>query len=185
MGTIIGVVYGEKSKLVRRVVIPDHDEAMEKTAMLRAGESLITFEKDETKFRSPEAAKLEAWRLIGVDPASVPSGRCAVVDEKTQMVTAAVMADPELDSMDGARLIASDVANVGWKYDGQTFLARFVTIERASDEATEAKVIAEDWLDPATRTTSTMFRADAAVGDTISVTPFIRISPPSEGTTVL
>ena len=182
MGFLIGVVYGVQSKIVRRIVIPEDDTAMASSAAVLDGEALLTFQKGDD-VKSPEDAKNKAWQLLGVDPTSVPTDRCAVIDPATELVTSIVSADPTLDQMQGFQLIADNAAEVNWKYSGGKFLPRYIVLDRRDPSATSATVTDVQWLDPATPWSMTLVINDTAqIGDTISIEPFV--STQASGTQV-
>jgi hypothetical protein len=115
--TKIGVVYGTKSKIVRRVIIPDDDSELDNPLHVGNGETL-----EKIPMGPHDHGTIS--KLLGTNPDHNAS-RCAVVHPSGQVVKA-IHADPEIDSVDNHPgfknhvLILHREADVGWTYDHKT-----------------------------------------------------------------
>jgi len=121
MSDSYGIIYAEEGKSIRRIVVsddPNYDYALH----VHEGEALLT--ADARKGRNLHAARRAMREALAVDP---PEPLVAKVDA-TGLVTAMIMADPALDTVEGHTLIPA-YAGVGI---GQTY-----------DEATDSFIVPE------------------------------------------
>jgi hypothetical protein len=120
----VGVIYAAGSKIIRRIVVPDHPREL--AGHVSQGEALAEFDSDGIP--SMEACDAAVLAATGVKP---PDPRCVVIDEKGDVVDV-LMADPELDAatFPGKTLRLHDKADRGWVYDsGKDEFSRKVTEE--------------------------------------------------------
>jgi hypothetical protein len=115
VATQLAVFYATQSKILRRVVIPDHDAQLEGLAV-PPGESVLWMQLDRPHDEGSCRAAIAT--ATGVVP---PSGRCCVVDERG-VVIAVCNADPALDAHPQGWLVVSEHANPGDRYAGGVFL---------------------------------------------------------------
>lgn len=170
----MGVVYATGSKLIRRVIVPDSDRDLARSDFLGAGESILVVPIGNP-FDTSGLQKL-VLDLHGLD--IVPCGRCAVIDGHGDVVNV-IMADPEIDSVAGHRLVTSETADVGWRYDGCGFHARLV-VAGADGVVTRVLWHPEDKqlvLEPGV---SAAAHSSACVGDVMA--SLKRTAAPSSGT---
>lgn len=105
------VIYAAKSKIVRRIIVAGPGETID-PSHVGAGEEMVFCEIGMLGGLPDLDGAVEAVRAAtGVMP---PSGRCVVVSEGR--VVDVVKADPDLDRIDGATLIATETADVGWTW---------------------------------------------------------------------
>lgn len=139
MVTQIGIVYATGSKLPRRIIVPDSDSELNDPVHLQAGEAMLriarTLPHDLISVRGHIA------KHLGVAVSAIPSGRCTLINQKNRMVEHAICADPAIDKHPTHSVVASDIAEIGWKYDGTKFLARYVTLDANNI------VTSEQWQD--------------------------------------
>jgi len=108
----IGVIYGEQSGIVRRIILPDNG-VQELQQHVGPGEALLVLPDGvPADLYSATAAVAEATGK------TIPLARCAVVDARDNVV-ALICADPLLDMLDGHDLVTCphDYIAVGDKYD--------------------------------------------------------------------
>ncbi len=117
--TLFGFVYARNSRLIRRVVFPDRDEHMlDVPGRLMPGEKLRVL---PLSYFPPDRRRVRHLQpLIG--PA-LHSGRCCKVNG-IGIVEDVIIADPEIDGgiFPRHRLIQSDEAGIGWRWDGERFI---------------------------------------------------------------
>jgi hypothetical protein len=104
-----GVVYGAKTRIIRRIVIPDtNDELVGVRDRLIDGEAMALFQLPHSFGREEIQAALGP-------PAH--SGRCCRV--RDGVVIEVIMADPAVDpTINGDLIVQSDEAGHGWVWDG-------------------------------------------------------------------
>lgn len=109
-----GVVYGARSRIIRRIIVPEDSwYLLQARKSLLPGELLALFEMPHSLDRD------EVQAAIGM-PAH--SGRCCRI--RHGRVIGVLMADPEIDPMIGGDLIVqSDNAHHGWLWDGKKLKA--------------------------------------------------------------
>lgn len=114
--TSIGIVYATGSGIVRRIIVPTHESELDSPGHVGNAEAMIKVAAPLVKRRNGypdlDSARAHVAAVIGRQP---DSGRCAVV--VSGIVTSIIMADPALDAITGATLVASDSASVGDRYD--------------------------------------------------------------------
>ncbi len=105
-----GVIYGARSKIIRRIVVVGDGETLD--GHVGDGEALACCSvRMDGGFPVLDDA-IEAVRsATGVTP---PSGRCLVIEGGR--VTAVINADPHIDRIDGVTLLATEVGDVGWSW---------------------------------------------------------------------
>lgn len=107
---MIGIIYATKSKIVRRIVVPDSDAELLDPTLIADGESLLVASS------SISPSVFEARALIakaeGIAESDIPDGRCAVVDGNG-FVADVLLADPQLDKIDGHDLVPHATAMKG------------------------------------------------------------------------
>lgn len=109
-----GVVIGEKSKIVRRIVVPDRDATLVIPGFYTSkGESIIII--DRAKGAYPDVINAAIEQATGVKP----SDPRTIVIDKDGMVVDVILADPELDSIPDKTLVLSPDADVGDKVDAK------------------------------------------------------------------
>lgn len=131
--TLVGAVYGERSKLIRRVIVPDFDDELDDPLHVGAGELMLRAPRHEPHDQLALQTRIVARH--GMMLADLPCPRVAVVHAESRFVVAAIMADPEIDTLDGHELHRSAVAQVGWQHDGTQFLARYVLVRDEGPQA--------------------------------------------------
>lgn len=87
----------------------DGEDVPVEHVLLAPGESLISVPK--AGFHS-EHTRAHIAAAHGIHHDTIPSGRCAVVDANGVVVNA-IVADPDLDSVEGHTLIPSDTLDIG------------------------------------------------------------------------
>lgn len=110
---IVGIIYGEKSGIVRRIVAPSGGES-ELAQHVGEGEAIIIVNKDDILFGEypdPDAYTAFVVQKLG---RNIYSDRCTVINDETGEVISVIQADPRLDTVDGATLIQHDEAVPGW-----------------------------------------------------------------------
>ncbi len=111
-GEHFAVVYGQKSKIIRRKIFTYGDP--DQSALARAASNLIPGE-DIAFFRAadhaPDRRRVEHLQPFIGEPAH--SGRCCQVDADG-LVFGVVMADPDIDDGRPHRLVQHDEAGIGW-----------------------------------------------------------------------
>jgi hypothetical protein len=115
------LVYGTRSRILRRIVYPDYDSQLMHHVLLDGESSLIVpmdnfgcFDIEDIKAHSAyAAAHLET--LIGKP---LHSGRCALVPKDTEehVIEHVINADPWIDSLPAHNLILHDTVSPGWVY---------------------------------------------------------------------
>jgi hypothetical protein len=133
--THCGVIYSAGSKLIRRVVIPDNNAELDDPLHVMPGEAMLRVAHSD--IAAAEASGQHAHHYLqGAiltatnTPGPAPSGRTALVHPTTQLVEGFVQADPSIDTHPTHTLVASDTANLNWKWDGKKFLARYVVVPK-------------------------------------------------------
>jgi hypothetical protein len=118
IATHLAIFYSTQSKILRRKVVPDDDEAV---AQLRAepGESVLLLPL--TRPHDDAACRAAIAEATGCNP---PSGRCCVVD-RSGYVVAVCNADPGLDLHPQGQLIANDIAVSGDRFSNGAFSRPF------------------------------------------------------------
>ena len=116
MGAQFAVVRGITSKIILRVIdtTGDQDDRAVVIARrnLQAGEEIIVLNLADHPRRD-----IETLHTVIGQP--VHSGRCVIVDPKTNLVVGVCMADPTLyRPPNGNLLIQHDTAGVGWAHAG-------------------------------------------------------------------
>src|SRR5262245_47523107 len=113
--TRFAVFYATISKVLRRIVIPDHDAQLAALSV-PSGESMILLPLAQR----PDDA---FWWATIAAAAGIPtaSGRCCIIDGDGGII-GACNADPALDSHQRGQLVASDHAGPGDRYLDGTFL---------------------------------------------------------------
>ena len=120
--TQVGAIYATGSRLLQRVYIPHADDSEIAQQHVTAGETLTSV--PIATYRTGGAPAVQA--SIG---APTFSGRCAVVDKNSNLVTAVIIADPALYSDPGGSLvIIHDLAIPGDLWTGAIFTRRYVEI---------------------------------------------------------
>lgn len=118
----LGVVIGEKSKSIRRVVIPDADATLLVPGFYTGkGEALIIL--DRARGTHPTVLEAEVEKATGIKPASP---RMIVLDENNTVVDV-ILVDPDIDDTSGKMLVRSKDASVGDRVD-----ARGIVTEKAN-----------------------------------------------------
>lgn len=107
--TKIGIVYGQVSKAIRKVIIPATDAELD-SMTLAVGEVMLV--ADKANGTDQATVKNAVQTATGVKP---PNGRCAIVDGSGNVV-GIISACPTLDAISGMSLVASDAAMVGWTW---------------------------------------------------------------------
>lgn len=109
--TVTGIIYGEKSGIVRRIIVPDDDAQL--AAHVGPGEALLTIPRNDP--RDVHSATAAVAAATGKD---IPPSRCAMVDSKGAVV-GIIAADPVLDSIDGHDLVTVHAkgVDIGATYD--------------------------------------------------------------------
>jgi len=109
-----GVVYGAESSIVRRIVVSD-DPDYDYSQHVQEGEAFVLADtKNGMDVFAARAAVQAATRAVAAD------GLTALVDA-SGLVTAMIMADPVLDTVEGRDLIpAYDGVAIGQTYDRNT-----------------------------------------------------------------
>lgn len=121
------IVYSGRTLVPRRLVVPDRDEELDQhVAALHPAERYLAVEQDVVRSH-PQVGRGHVTRHIvaefhGRPEHEIPSGRCAVVDA-SGIVAEVIMADPGIDAHPAGKLIESDVANIGDRWDGAKFVA--------------------------------------------------------------
>ena len=99
MATTFGIIYATGSKQIRRIIVPDVDQALlDGTHTTLPGETLLI----GTGSSDLDSCNTLVLKATGVAP---PDLHCAIVDNKN-IVVSVLKADPDLDSIPGATLIA-------------------------------------------------------------------------------
>lgn len=105
------VIYAAKSKIVRRIIVAGPGETFD-PSHAGAGEAMVMCRLGMPGGFPDYDGAVEAVRVAtGVTP---PSGRCVVISGGR--VVNVIKADPDLDRIDGATLIATETADVGWSW---------------------------------------------------------------------
>lgn len=125
----VGLIYGERSKLLRRAIVPDDPRELLDPLHLGKGEAMLAVWTNVPPLDTPTMQAIVA-RHCGVDPAALPSGRCAVVDASGDVVRV-IMADPQIDAVEGMQLVLNDDVAAGWRYEDGAFLARYVEADQS------------------------------------------------------
>lgn len=99
------IVYGPKSKTVRRWVIPDHEWELADPSHLQPGEAGLVIDVADPLAMSHADMVGHVARHHGLDLASIVSTRCHVVHVATGTVVATIHADAEIDSIAGHLLV--------------------------------------------------------------------------------
>jgi hypothetical protein len=111
-GEWFAVVYGEKSKIIRRKIFTDGNpdqSALDCAAQnLVMGEAIVFFRAAD---HAPDKRRVEHLQPFIGEPAH--SGRCCQVDAEGY-VFGVVMADPDIDDHRPYRLVQHDEAGIGW-----------------------------------------------------------------------
>jgi hypothetical protein len=117
MATTFGIVYATGSKMVRRVILPDHDDELLGGLHVGPGESMLVKPSGPSDIFTCQAHVKTATGVQPLDP------RCAVVDN-TNTVVAVILADPALDSHPAGALVScyDPSINVGHTYSPSTKL---------------------------------------------------------------
>lgn len=109
------IIYSSRSKIPRRIVISEQDA--DHSHHVQDGESGISV---GVRVEHDDHARWIVAARHGVEVTTIPSGRCAIVDDNGIVVNL-VMGDPAIDTSDAGKIIFSDTANVGDVWDGKTF----------------------------------------------------------------
>ena len=107
MAKCIGVVYGTKSGIVRRIICPDDDNELSTPGHLGPGESIHQL---EGKWDPDEDYTPYIENLLG---RIAPSSRCVIINKGGQVINVLV-ADPEIDSHPDGEVVQHDTACIGW-----------------------------------------------------------------------
>lgn len=123
----IHIIYSGASKIPRRIIYLDPGQTID--GHIGPGEKVLSHPSN-----SEHSDVFKARQRIadhhGIDVATIPSGRCALVHPDTGLVEDFVMACDQIDTHPTHKLIASDVAELNWKHDGKKFLKRFVVVPK-------------------------------------------------------
>jgi hypothetical protein len=124
--TRFAVFYATVSKVLRRIVIPDHDSQLAALSV-PPGERMMLLPLAQP----PDDA---SWRATIAAAAGVPtsSGRCCIIDGGGDVI-GTCNADPALDSHQRGQLVASDHAGPGDRYLDGTFLRRYAVVSSATN----------------------------------------------------
>lgn len=118
-GTKALIVCSARTKVPRRIIHPDDDaEIADPTQHAGPGEVVHVIDK---KHARADTIRSVVASLHGVNEAEIPSGRCAVIGPDG-VVVHVIMADPELDTHPDGRLVESDEASIGDRWDGAKFV---------------------------------------------------------------
>ena len=113
--TTIGIVHATNSCMIRRVIYPDSDDQLAKQNWAGPGESLLIVDAKTIATNDDLAAAVQL--ATGQKPMDF---NVAVVDEKGTVVSL-IKADPTLDTIPGATLIAApEGVAAGASYDEKT-----------------------------------------------------------------
>ena len=110
MATTFGIVYGIKTNIVRRIIIPDTDEELKFHPMVK-GETMLIVPKGPSDIFTCRELVARATKKPS------PSARHAVIDKKGMVVEIALI-DPVLDGkvlFPGRRFVQSETARIGDK----------------------------------------------------------------------
>jgi hypothetical protein len=106
------VVYGSKSGIIRRLIVPNREWEPLDPDVLVKGEDFSVM--DPVVDFKTDTIKTHVGKAIGKTKDQIPSGRCVVVDA-TNTVLDVIMADPDIDTHPDGTLILSDTAKKGGK----------------------------------------------------------------------
>lgn len=101
--TKVGIVYGTKSKIVRRIIVPDDDFELSLPQHLGPGESMLV--QDRHLPHSVHAAQDAVCKHHGLTER--PNAKCHLVCKVTGEVHGVVIADPELDTHPTHHVVAA------------------------------------------------------------------------------
>ncbi len=128
------IVYAKDSNIIRRIILPDNDDAL--------AQHKPTLDAKELSITAPLSQEIDLAAVkaavVAATGKPVPSGRAVLIDQ-TNTVVNTIQADPAIDELDGFTIISSDLANIGDTYtpkDGH--LSRLM----ATVDATSRKVVA-------------------------------------------
>ncbi len=114
---IVWVVYSQRSGVIRRVVLPDPGERV--IDHMRPGECVAAIPNTVLMpDGTPDMAKVRQ-AMLAVTGTEPPEPRCAVI--RDGMVINVIMADPEIDHVEGCALVLDDEASIGWTWTGGRF----------------------------------------------------------------
>jgi hypothetical protein len=153
------LIYGIKNGTLRRVIIPDHDDSELNAWPAGTGEDSVLIPVASAK--DDKTLKDAVKTKTGKD---APTGVCALVDG-TGVVISKIMADPDLDTHPAGSLVASDVANVGDKYDGKIFTRLLATVDSTTFIVTDISF--QDFTKPPKTGSFFMSSTGLSVGQTI------------------
>ena len=114
----IGIVYGTGSGALRRVIVPDSDEQLDRQSWIGAGESFSALEYKEGQRPTHAEIDAELQRITGGKASRIVS---AVVGADN-LVKAILSADPAIDRVPEHSLVVAYSKEIipGCTYDAQT-----------------------------------------------------------------
>lgn len=98
MAAVFAIIYAEKTKAIRRIIVPDNEKELP-GFFVAPGETMLVCRDSEYDL---DTCNILVELATGVAPAS---SECAVVDPLTNRVLEFLHADPELDTLPGKTLV--------------------------------------------------------------------------------
>ena len=178
--TQAGIVYATGSKVVRSIVLTDDDSqlAPHQKSLLPGESFLIVPHVRGRDVLDLEVAEAAVQKATGVVP---PRLVCALVDKSATTVDNLIHADPAIDTHPTHNVIlAAPGVHVNWKYDGTQFLARYVTVAKATNIVQSITWAPTSKPPAATALLVPVENATANIGD--KVFPPTVVNVPSTGT---
>jgi hypothetical protein len=123
--TSVGAIFATNSKLLQRIYMPSSDDSEIAQQHVGPGETLLTV---------PISTYAQGGISAVQGAVGIPtfSGRCAVVDGKTNKVIDAIIADPAVYSDPRGQVIPHDLAMVGDSWTGSTFTRIYAQVDQTT-----------------------------------------------------
>lgn len=120
---VAAVVYGKRSRIVRRIVAADSLPELSHAVMCGDGEDLIICRPEQVVSPDGDGGRElptleDAMALVVAREGAAPeNNRCLVIDDASGEIEAVVPADPHIDGIEGKTLYQHETAEPGWQVD--------------------------------------------------------------------